>query len=104
MRARAEPRHARARELPRRWLEMPCLDSLDRRDDDGAAALEVFFGQRLLAIFLETRGPADAEDVLPHAAPDPVLRVPERKESRLKAERVALLVDAVLAGEVVEGQ
>src|SRR5439155_1249011 len=70
----------------------------------GAAALEVLGRERLFAIFLEPRGPADAEDVLPHAAPDPVLRVPQGEESGLKAKRFALLVDAVLAREVVERQ
>ena len=83
---------------------MSFFDALDRPDDHGAAALEIFVGEGLLAIFLESRRPADAEDVLPHAAPNPVLRVPEREESRLKAERVAVLIDSVLARKVVEGE
>jgi hypothetical protein len=72
--------------------------------DDRAAAIQVFLGQKLLAIFLEARGPADAEDVLPHAAPHPVLRVVKREEPRSEAERLALLVEAFPARDVVEGE
>src|SRR5438132_349706 len=98
----AEPRYACARELTWRGLEVTSLDALDRSRDDGAAALQVVLGQRLLAIFLQPGRPPDAEDVLSHPAPHPVFRVPEGKEPRLEAKWFALLVKAVLAREVVE--
>src|SRR5437660_10987485 len=102
MRTRAETRHARTGELAGRGLKVSFFDALDRPDDHGAAALEIFVGEGLLAIFLESRRPADAEDVLPHAAPNPVVRVPEREQSRLKAEGAAVLVSSVLPRPGVE--
>ena len=104
MRACPEAGHAGAGDLAWRGLEVPGLDALDRVDHDSPASLEVFSGQRLFPILLQTRRPADGEDVLPHAAPDPVLRVPQRQETGLKSERVALVVDSVLAREVVQRQ
>src|SRR2546428_13081555 len=83
---------------------MPRLDALDRGRDHGAAALQVVLGQRLLAVLLQPGRPADAEDVLSHAAPYPALRVPERQEPGLEAEGFALLVKTVLAREEVERQ
>src|SRR6266446_3505261 len=68
----------------------------------GPAALEVGRLKHLLPIFLETRRAADGEDVLSHRAPDPVLRVPEGQEPRLESERLTLVVESVLAREVVE--
>src|SRR5213594_3993938 len=104
MRAAPETGHARARDLPRRGLEMPGLDALNRGHHDRAAALEVLVRQRPLAIFLQTRGPADAEDVLSHPSPHPVLRVPQGKEPGLEAEWLAFVVEAVPACQVVEGE
>src|SRR2546427_11119521 len=95
VRARPEPGHARARELARGGFEVPGLDPLDRIHDHGPAALEVFRGQGLLAVLLQAGRAADAEDVLAHAAPDPVLRIPEREEPRLEAKRFAFVVEAV---------
>src|SRR5438132_11423749 len=83
MRARAETRHARTGELAGRGLKVSFFDALDRPDDHGAAALEIFVGEGLLAIFLESRRPDDAEDVLPHTAPNQVLRVSVSVELRL---------------------
>src|SRR2546426_6310248 len=102
VRTGAETRYAGPRELPRRGLEMPRLDALDRGRDHAAAALQVVLGQRPLAVLLQPGRPADAEDVLSHAGPSPVLRVPERQEPGLEAEWFALLVKTVLAREVVE--
>src|SRR5713101_6263089 len=83
---------------------MAGLDATDRLQNDVAAALEVGRFKHLLPIFLETRRTADGKDVLSHRAPDPVLRVPERQESRLKSKRFALVVESVFACEVVEGE
>src|SRR5882672_5645508 len=99
MRTAAEAGHARAGELSWRRLEMSGLDAGDRLHDDLATALEVFSRQRFLAIFLEARGFSDAEDVLAHVPPDPVLRVPERQEARLKAQRLAVVIDPEPARE-----
>src|SRR5256885_11711914 len=104
MRTAAEPRDACARQLARRRLEMPPLDALDRIDHDAAAALQVVGRERLLAVLLQPGRVADAEDVLAHPAPDPILGVPEGKEARLKRERLALVVHAVLACQVVQGE
>src|SRR2546422_657925 len=104
VRARPEPGHARARELARGGFEVPALDPLDRIHDHGPAALEVFRGQGLLAVLLQAGRAADAEDVLAHAAPDPVLRIPEGEEPRLEAKRFAFVVEAVFARQVVERQ
>src|ERR1700686_3422570 len=103
VRAATEAGHARARELAGRRLEVTCLDALDRLHHDRAAALQILFRQQLLAIFLEARGAADAEDVLAHAAPDPVLRVIEREVPRRESERLALLVEALPARDVIQG-
>src|ERR1700687_5252338 len=102
VRAAAEPGDAGAGQLTWRGLEMTGLDPPDRVHDDRPAAVQVFGCQQPLAIFLEARRAADAEDVLPHAAPDPILRVPEGEEAWLESERLSFLVDAVLAGQVVE--
>ena len=83
---------------------MAALDPGDRLHDDGAAALEVLVRQHLLAVLLEPGRPADAEDVLPHVPPDPVLRVPQREKARLKTERLAVVIDAESAREVVQRQ
>src|SRR2546422_1554625 len=104
VRARSEPGHARARELARGGFEMSGLDPLDRTHDHGPAALEVLRTQGFLAVLLEARRAADAEDVLAHAAPDPVLGIPEREEPRLEAKRLAFVVEAVFARQVVERQ
>src|SRR3981189_1878897 len=104
MRAASEASHAGARALGRLGLEGARLDAVDRVDDDGSTALQVLFRQELLAIFLEARGAADAEDVLPHAAPHPILRVIEGEIPRREAERLALLVEALPARDVVEGE
>src|SRR5438270_4849685 len=98
----AKPRDARARQLARRRLEMPALDSLDRIDHDTAAALQVVGSERLLAVLLQPGRVPDAEDVLAHPTPHPVLRIPQRQEARLKRERLALVVHAILAGKVVQ--
>src|SRR5438874_5255660 len=102
MRTAAEPRDACARQLTRRRLEMPALDALDRIDHDAAAALQVVGRERLLAVLLQPGRVADAEDVLAHPTPHPVLWIPEGQEARLKRERLALVVHAFLAGQVVE--
>src|ERR1051326_8384630 len=104
MRAAGIPAHARAREIARRGLEATCVDPSDRVHDDAAAALEVFLGQQALPVFLEAGRQADAEDDLPDRAPHPLLRVPEREEARLESERIALVIEAEAAGEVVEGE
>ena len=83
---------------------MATFDPIDRVQHDVATALEIAGLQHLLAVLLEAGRPADGEDVLPHRPPDPVLRVPQRKESRLEAERFALVVEAVLACQVVKGE
>src|ERR1700680_5148580 len=83
---------------------MSGLDTGDRAHDDVAAALEIPCIEHLLAVLLEAGRPADSEDVLAHRAPNPILRIPERQESRLEAKRFALVVEAVLAGEVVQGK
>src|SRR5258708_16288264 len=80
---------------------MAGLDAANRLHNDVAAALEVGRVKHLLPIFLETRRAADGEDVLSHRAPDPVLRVPEGQEPRLESERLTLVVESVLAREVV---
>src|SRR5216684_555710 len=85
VRARAKARDAGTRKVAGRGLEVAAVENL-------------------LAVLLETRGAAHREDVLAHRAPDPVLRIPEGQESRLKAERLALVVEAVLAGQVVKGE
>src|SRR5438067_1012369 len=102
MRTAAKPRHACAGQLARRRLEVPALDALDRIDHDAAAALQVVGRERLLAVLLQAGRVADAEDVLAHPTPHPILRVPEGKEARLKRERLALVVHAFLAGQVVQ--
>src|SRR5260370_37279819 len=89
--ARAESRHARARDLPRRGLEVAGFDPLDRVDDDGAPAVQVIDGERLLAVLLQTGGPADAEDLPPHTFPPPILRTPQREEAPLEDHPGALL-------------
>ena len=45
MRTRAETRHARTGELAGRGLKVSFFDALDRPDDHGAAALEIFVGE-----------------------------------------------------------
>src|SRR5712692_7523978 len=87
VRTTAEARDARPGKVSWRWFEVPRFDPRDCLNDDGPAALEVLRGQRFLAVLLQPGRPADAEDVLAHAAPHPVLRIPKRKESRLKAKR-----------------
>src|SRR5438105_7113640 len=104
MRTAAEARDARAGQLAWRRLEMSALDALDRLDHDAAAALQVVGGERLLAVLLQPGRVPDAEDVLAHPAPHPVLRVPEGQEPRLKCERLARVVHAVLASQVVKGE
>src|SRR4030088_1284914 len=99
----AEAGHTRARELSGCGLEMTGLDALDRLHDDRAAAIQVFLRPKLLAIFLEARGPAAAADVLPHAAQHPVLRVVKREVPRSEAERLALLVARCPPRDGVEG-
>src|SRR5207245_8014106 len=101
VRARPETCDARAREVARGRFEVATFDPIDRVQHDVATALEIAGLQHLLAVLLEAGRPADGEDVLPHRPPDPVLRVPQRKESRLEAERFALVVDAVLACQLV---
>src|SRR5487761_1345055 len=91
VRAAAESSHAGACEIARSRLEVAALDPRDRLHDDGTAALEVLGAERLLSIFLEARRLADGEDILAHVPPDPVLRVPEGEESRLKAEGFAFV-------------
>src|SRR5258708_3507408 len=91
-------------ELPRRRLEVTRLDAPDRIDHDGPAAVEVLTREQPLAIVLESGGVANAEDDLPHIAPDPFLRVPQRQEPRLEAERLALLVESLFAGDVVKSE
>src|SRR4029077_16586237 len=93
VRAAAETGHARAGELSRGGLESAALDARDSLPPDRPAPLEVFPRQRLLAIFLQARRLSDAEDVLAHVPPDPVLRIPERQEARLKAQRLAVVID-----------
>ena len=102
--ARSESRHAGAWELPRPGFEVPGLDPLDRRHHHGAAAIEVILRQRPFAVLLQAGRPADAEYVLAHASPDPVLRIPEREKPRLEPERLPFVVETVLAGEVVQRQ
>src|SRR5487761_175052 len=104
VRAAAEAGHTGAGELARPGLEMAALDSRNRMHDHSAAALEILWCQHLLAILLEPRGLPDAEDVLSHVSPDPILRVPERQKSRLKPQRFALVVNPVPACEVIEGE
>src|SRR5258708_39099440 len=101
-RAAAESSHAGPGELPRRRLEVTRLDAPDRIDHDGPAAVEVLTREQPLAIVLESGGVANAEDDLPHIAPDPFLRVPQRQEPRLEAERLALLVESLFAGDVAK--
>src|SRR5258706_5005731 len=104
VRAASKTGHARPRQLPRRRLEMARLDARHRVNDDRAVAVEFFCGEQRLAIFLEAGGAPDAEDVLPHPAPDPVFRVPEGKEPWLETKRLPFFVHPVLAREVVERQ
>src|SRR3977135_728189 len=104
VRAAAEPSDAGPSGLTRRGLEVASLEALDRVDDRGAAAVEILGGQELLAILLETRGPADAEDDLPHVAPDPFLRVPEREELWREPTCLAFLVHTFPTSHVVEGE
>src|SRR5258708_14141862 len=102
VRAAAESSHAGLGGLPRRRFEVTRLDAPDRIDHDGPAAVEVLTREQPLAIVLESGGVANAEDDLPHIAPDPFLRVPQRQEPRLEAERLALLVESLFAGDVVK--
>src|SRR6266852_8943402 len=104
VRAAAKARHTRAGEVSRRGFEMTGFDARYRLNDDGPAAVQVLGGQRLLAVLLEPSRPADAEDVLTHAAPNPVLRIPERKKPGLESERAPLIVDPRATREVVQGQ
>src|SRR3982074_1274224 len=101
MRARGEAAHAGAGEVARRGLEVPALDAGDRLHDDFPAALEVAIREHPLAIFLEPRRLPDAEDPLADRPPHPFLRIPERKEAGLVAQRFALVVEAEPACEVV---
>src|SRR5258708_22925151 len=102
VRAAAKSSHAGPGELPRRRLEVTRLDAPDRIDHDGPAAVEVLTREQPLAIVLESGGVANAEAHLPHIAPDPFLRGPQRQEPRLEAERLALLVESLLASDVVK--
>src|SRR5712691_3961756 len=81
---------------------MSRFDAIDRLQHDVAAALEVGRFENLLAVLLETRRAPHGEDVLAHRAPDPIFGIPERQESGSEAERLALVVETVLAGQVVE--
>src|SRR5712692_10804203 len=99
-----EATDACAGEVARRGFEMPSLDARDRIDDDRAAAFEVVAAQGLLAVLLEAGRLPDAEDHLANRAPHPLLRVPDRKESRLESERMTIVVEPEAAGKVVEGE
>src|SRR5207302_2662656 len=102
VRAAGIPAHAGAREVAWRGLEPPRLDARDRGHDRRAAALEVLIAEQSLAVLLQARGLAHAEDDLADRAPHPFLRVPQRQEPRLEAKRVAVIVEAEAAGHVVE--
>ena len=83
---------------------MTCLDAGDRSHHDVSAALEVTGLEHLLSIFLQAGRTPHREDVLAHRTPHPILRVPQRQEPRLESERLSLVVESVLAGQVVESQ
>src|SRR5712692_4098301 len=99
-----EATDACAGEVARRGFEVPSLDARDRIDDDRAAAFEVVAAQGLLAVLLEASRLPDAEDHLANRAPDPLLRVPDRKEPRLESERMSVVVETEAASKVVEGE